>query len=59
MPHCKKKYGAVLPPSPKSTEEDMPLQEDWMFSRFLTHAISRELVQKAQELILDTVFRQD
>jgi hypothetical protein len=28
MPHCKK-YGAVFPPSPKRTEQDMPLQEDW------------------------------
>jgi hypothetical protein len=58
MPHCKK-YGAVFPPSPRSTEQDTPIQEDWRFSKFLTHTISRELVYMAQELIQDTVFRQD
>jgi hypothetical protein len=58
MPHYKK-YGAVLPPSPRNTEEDMTLQEDWWFSEFLTYRISRELVQKAQELIQDKLFRQD
>jgi hypothetical protein len=31
-----------------STEQDMPLQEDWRFSRLLTHIIARQLVQKAQ-----------
>jgi hypothetical protein len=57
MSHCKK-YVAVLPPSPKSTQQDMPLQGNCIFSRFLTHAISRELVQKAREFIEDTLFRQ-
>jgi hypothetical protein len=32
IPQCKK-YGAVLLPSPKSTEQDMPLQEDSSFSQ--------------------------
>jgi hypothetical protein len=58
MPQCKK-YGAVLSPSPKSIEKDMPLQEDWRFSKFLAHTISGEPVQKAQELIQNTMFRQD
>jgi hypothetical protein len=47
VPHCKK-YGAVLPPSPRSTEQDMPLQEDWWFSIFLTQRISSWLVQKTR-----------
>jgi hypothetical protein len=55
MPHCKKKHGAVLPPSPKRTEQDMPLLRDWRFSRFLTCRTSRRLVQKTQALIQDSV----
>jgi hypothetical protein len=54
--HTVTSIGAVLPPSPRSTELDMPLQEDWRFSKFLTYRISRQLVQKAHELLQVTLF---
>jgi hypothetical protein len=39
--HTVRSMLAVSPPSPKSTEQDMPLQEDWRFSRLLTCRISK------------------
>jgi hypothetical protein len=51
MLHCNKKYGAVLPPSPKSAEQDMPLKKTGG-SPDSSHVESqREMVQKAQDLI--------